>query len=189
MGTFTSAMACSPLRVCGYRGSALRPSWNGKHREASLLAGPVGGFGNPPRVPILNVFERLQHFGDEVFSDLDEAGVFRLLQGVDHLSVGTLQVAFDHVVLEVIDGLRLVLHAVVATRGRSLGISSEDAARGNPDESEKSHSDDELHVASPYGESYRVCSDNRQAPQFPKSYTDGRILAPRPDAAPRRYFL
>ena len=40
--------------------------------------------------------------------------------GVDELAVGTLQVAFDHVVLEVVDGLGLVLHVVVAaaTAGR-----------------------------------------------------------------------
>src|SRR4029077_13968614 len=142
MGTFTSAMGIS----YGF----------GRNRsKADAIEQPID----------LHVFERLQHFGDEVFTDLDEAGVFGLLQGVDQLAIGTLQVAFDHVVLEVVDALRLVLHALVAPAGgRRLGIGGERAARGPPEDSEKSHSDDELHVASPYGEPTSGCSDNPQVP-------------------------
>src|SRR6266851_8362144 len=128
MGTFTSAMAAL---LCGFSQTKERsttfglPGSRSPRTEATREPKRPGGFGDPPRVPILNVFERLQHFGDEVFPDLDEAGVLGLLQGVDQLSVGTLQVAFDHVVLEVVDGLRLVLHVVVApARAGRLGIGS-----------------------------------------------------------------
>src|SRR5690242_1204353 len=112
MGTFTSAMAFS-----------YRAGWEAARRPTRSR--PID----------LHVFERLQHLGDEVFSDLDEAGVLRLLQGVDQLAIGTLQVAFDHVVLEVVDGLRLVLHVVVAA-ACGLGIRGE-STRGRPDQSEK----------------------------------------------------
>src|SRR5215471_20610776 len=86
----------------------------------------------------LNVFQRLQHLGNEVFADLDEAGMLGLLQRVDQLSIGTLQVAFDHVVLEVVDGLRLVLDVVVPAapcRRGGLGVGT---AAGHSHESEDS---------------------------------------------------
>src|SRR6185369_5832779 len=63
----------------------------------------------------------------------------------DQLTVGTLQVALDHVVLEVVDGLRLVLHVVVAARRRARFVLGEGIAAGHSHESEKSNSDDQLH--------------------------------------------
>ena len=57
-----------------------------------------------------------------------------------------------------------------------LPSSGERATGGHPDESEKSHSNDELHVASPYGEPYRGCSDNPQLPWFPEILLPGRFL-------------
>src|SRR5215471_21203046 len=91
----------------------------------------------------LNVFQRLQHLGNEVFADLDQAGMLGLLQRVDQLSIGTLQVAFDHVVLEVVDGPRLVLHVVVAPAACRRCCLGEHATAGHSHESEESNSDDE----------------------------------------------
>ena len=67
---------------------------------------------------LLDVLERLQHFGDEVLTDLDQAGMLRLLLRADELAVRALKVALDGVVLEVVDGLGFVLHVVVAGRSR-----------------------------------------------------------------------
>src|SRR6185436_12737824 len=99
---------------------------------------------------LLDVLERLQHFGNEVFADLDQAGMLRLLLRADELSVRALKVAFDGVVLEVVDGLGFVLHVVFATaaagrRGRRGRRLSEDSAgrRSQGDPPEKSETDDE----------------------------------------------
>jgi hypothetical protein len=43
----------------------------------------------------LNVLERLQHFGNEVLTNLDEAGMLRLLLRADELAVRALKVALD----------------------------------------------------------------------------------------------
>src|SRR5438128_2520658 len=94
MGTFASAMAALLLLVLGKRAM-----------DVSRL---------------LDVLERLQHFGNEVLTDLDEAGMLRLLLRADELAVRALKVALDGVVLEVVDGLGFVLHVVVAG-GRRRG--------------------------------------------------------------------
>jgi hypothetical protein len=56
----------------------------------------------------LDVFERLEHFRDEVFSDFDEALVLGFVDGVHQLAVRTLQIALDVVVFEVVHRLGLV---------------------------------------------------------------------------------
>src|SRR5262245_1905191 len=90
---------------------------------------------------LLDVLERLQHFGDEVLTDLDEAGMLRLLLRADELAVRALKVALDGVVLEVVDGLGLVLHVVFAggrssRSGRSRLVLRENGggrrSQGNP---------------------------------------------------------
>src|SRR5436190_4821322 len=99
---------------------------------------------------LLDVLERLQHFGDEVFADLDEAGMFRLLLRADELAVRALKVALDGVVLEVVDGLGLVLHVLFAAAGgsrrrRGRLVLSERGGWGSrqSDPSEESETDDE----------------------------------------------
>src|SRR6476659_4993045 len=97
---------------------------------------------------LLDVLERLQHFGNEVLADLDEAGMLRLLLRADELAVGALEVAFDGVVLEVVDGLRFVLHVVVAGRRRpgcwGSGLREHRARRSRQSHpSEEGETDDE----------------------------------------------
>src|ERR1022692_532543 len=94
MGTFTSAMA-------------------------ALLWGLRGALG-PTDDRRLDVLEGLQHLWNEVLTNLDEARVLGLLLGADELAVGSLQIAFDRVVFEVVNGLGFVGGVgVVATRGSS----------------------------------------------------------------------
>src|SRR4051812_47907722 len=103
---------------------------------------------------LLDVLERLQHFGNEVLTNLDQAGMLRLLLRADELAVRALKIALDGVVLEVVDGLGLVLHVVVAgRRGRRGGRrrlrehGSRRSRQGEP--SEEGETDDEfliLHV-------------------------------------------
>ena len=57
----------------------------------------------------LQVAGRLHHLVPPVLADADEVRVVDLLARLDVLAVGPLQVAFDGVVLEVDDGLLLVL--------------------------------------------------------------------------------
>ena len=68
---------------------------------------------------LLDVLERLQHLGNEVLANLDEAGMLRLLLRADELAVRALKVALDGVVLEVVDGLGFVLDVIVARGSRS----------------------------------------------------------------------
>src|SRR6476619_7759678 len=88
---------------------------------------------------VLDVLERLQHFGDEVLADLDEAGMLRLLLRADELAVRALKVALDGVVLEVVDGLGFVLNVVVAGRSRPSGRSRSGLGEGEARRSSQSH--------------------------------------------------
>src|SRR5450432_2409507 len=96
MGTFTSAMA-------------------------ALLWGLRGALG-PTDDRRLDVLEGLQHLWNEILANLDEAGMLGLLLRADELTVGPLKIAFDRVVLEVVNGLGLVGRVgVVAATGRRGG--------------------------------------------------------------------
>src|SRR3954469_5425965 len=95
---------------------------------------------------LLDVLERLQHFGNEVLTNLDEAGMLRLLLRADELAVRALKVALDGVVLEVGDGLGFVLNIVVARgggSGRSGRLCQHGRRRSQSHSSEKSETDDE----------------------------------------------
>src|SRR5262245_37064111 len=95
---------------------------------------------------LLDVLERLQHFGNEVFPDLDQARMLRLLLRADELAVRALKVALDGVVLEVVDGLGFVLNVVVARRRRRGGcrrLREDGGRRSQSHSSEKSETDDD----------------------------------------------
>src|SRR5689334_4116032 len=96
---------------------------------------------------LLDVLERLQHFGNEVLADLDQAGMLRLLLRADELAVGALKVAFDGVVLEVVDGLGFVLNVVVTRgcggSGGRGGLREHGGRRSQGHSSQKSETDDE----------------------------------------------
>src|SRR3954462_3067448 len=57
--------------------------------------------------------------------------MLRALARIDELAVGTHEVAFDRVVVEVVDRLRLVLHVVAAGGGRRLRLSENGRRSGH----------------------------------------------------------
>src|SRR5512138_930194 len=95
------AEASRPILMISRLNCSLRTS-SSPRKTLRVIGVGMGGGG-------LQVAGRLHDLLAPVLADLDEVRVVHLLAGLDVLAVGALQVALDGVVLEVDDGLLLVL--------------------------------------------------------------------------------
>src|SRR5512141_1451222 len=95
------AEASRPILMISRLNCSLRTRSSPRKTLRGIGVGMVGGG--------LQGAGRLHHLVAPVLADLDEVRVVRRPAGLDVLAVGALQVALDGVVLEVDDGLLLVL--------------------------------------------------------------------------------